>query len=98
MTKENLDLKTYFIPSLIAFSFLARLATVYFYRDMDLYSDYAYRLVFLYALGLEFGLWLLDWTSDCAYGLQVCPAVLVVPKRFAQVRRDLQLRKELRVL
>jgi len=38
MTKENLDLKTYFIPSLIAFSFLARLATVYFYRDMDLYS------------------------------------------------------------
>jgi len=38
MIKEKTNIKIYFLSWLIALSFLLRLVTVYFYRDMDLYS------------------------------------------------------------
>ena len=39
MIKENKNIKTYFLPSLIILSFLSRLIAIYFFRDVDLYSS-----------------------------------------------------------
>ena len=38
MIKENTSIKIYFLPWLIALSFLSRLVAVYFFRDTDLHS------------------------------------------------------------
>ena len=38
LDSEN-NIKIYFLPWLIVFSFLLRLVAVYFYRDTDLYSS-----------------------------------------------------------